>query len=316
MMIDRASSLRSLESPVTLGRVLTLGVRLIGWLPRGVSTRLAAGIGDLYGRLPTGRRRVVETNLARMAPHRSAAERGPLVRATFRHRALSWVDLLRLPSSGPAALRELVDCPDRPRLDEALATGRGALLVGPHLGGLELAGAYLAALGYPVTSVAEDIAADLDAVMRALREATGMRVLSRRDGAVGAHRALERGEVLAVVADRLIGGRGLTVPFGTGHRRVPIGPARFALRRRAPLIVGALVHQADGIRPYRMICEAVVAPEGTVEDLTGRLAAAMARLVERHPDQWYVFQDEWLDPAPETPAAREEALLSSEGRVS
>jgi KDO2-lipid IV(A) lauroyltransferase len=275
------------------GRLTSVGTSVLGLIRYGPACLLARTIGTLYGVLWTKPRRVVDRNLAHVAPGLTARERRRLARATFRQRALAWIDFLRLPLLGRAGVTALVVWRTRDVLDAALARGKGALVVSPHLGGLDLTGVYLAACGYSVAAVVEDIEPRRDEVWRRYRAVTGMKVLSRRTGAVAAYRTLQRGGILGLIVDRLIDGPGIRVPFGESTRMFPVGPAAFALRAGAPILVCGLARRANDRPPYELFTEAVLEPTGSVEDLTRSIASAINRVVERHPDQWFAFQDGW-----------------------
>jgi lauroyl/myristoyl acyltransferase len=107
------------------------------------------------------------------------------------------------------------------------------------------------------------------------------------------------------VSDRALSGRGFVVDFGQGRRVLPGGPARFAIRSGAALIPFYVVlnRESTSKRPYLGFFEAPIAVDRSgiesPEQLTQTMAEAMARVVRRFPDQWFVFQPEWLPPNPE-----------------
>jgi lauroyl/myristoyl acyltransferase len=140
-------------------------------------------------------------------------------------------------------------------------------------------------------------------------------VLSRRTGAVAAYRTLQRGGILGLIADRLIDGPGIPVAFSDSTRVLPIGPAAFARRAGASVLVCGLVRRPNQHPPYEFLIEAVLEPAGSVEDLTRLIAAALARLVERYPDQWFVFQDGWGPDRPVRTAGTADALAALGGEV-
>jgi lauroyl/myristoyl acyltransferase len=275
--------------------LIPAGTLVLRFLPRGAALVLASIVAEVWFRLgPTAGRRAVEQNLARLVAGAGPRERRRLARATFRHFAAVWVDFLRLPLLTRRTVSDLVCWETRAHLDAALEQRRGVVLVSPHVGALDLAGVYLAALGYPISVVVEDIEPSLYRVWRRYRESTGMRVLSRRRGAIAVYRALRRGEIVALVADRLIEGPGLEVDFGGGRRVVPIGPAAFARKAQSPIVVMRIARESRG-SGYDLVTEAAIAPSDTTEGLTRTIAAHLARLIQGHPDQWFVFQSDWLD---------------------
>jgi KDO2-lipid IV(A) lauroyltransferase len=188
----------------------------------------------------------------------------------------------------------------REHLDIALALGRGVIVVTPHLGPYELGGALLASLGYAVHAVVERLdAATLDA-LASYRAATGMGLVTRDAGARSLVRLLREGQVVLLVADRVVGGgEGVVVPFGNGGRAVPTGPAALALATGAPVLVGAIVRTGTSVPRYRVHLEPALHPDRTGDAardrdaFTRRLAARLAAFVTAHPEQWFVFQPDW-----------------------
>lgn len=275
---------------------MTIAQKTPAPLARAIA-RAAAGVA--YAVLPA-RRRILFENLSRMAPQAAPAERRRLARNTFRHIAECQVDLFRLIASPPNEVAQLVEIQGMEHLDAALRLGRGVIIVTPHLGNYELGGAWLASIGYPANAVVEDVDPAVLALLERYRTATGMRTLSRNRGARDAYRVLKSGEILLLVADRVIGdpSDGVEVPFGEGRRAVPRGPAQLALATGAPVIAGFVAFNSRGPRRYRIVLEPPIMPDGTEPDavhtLTRRITDRLAAAVREYPDQWFVFQPGWV----------------------
>jgi phosphatidylinositol dimannoside acyltransferase len=280
--------------------LIPAGTFLLPFLPRKVAIAVASIVADVCVLLSPARRRAIDRNLERTAPNADAGERRRLRRATFRHFAGIWVDFLRVPLLTRDAIADLVRWGTRENLDAALRQGKGTIIVSAHVGAVDLAGIYLAALGYPISVVVEDIDPALYRVWRRYRASTGMRVLSRRHGAVAAYRALRRGEIVALVADRLIDGPRLEVDFCGDRRVVPVGPAAFSRRTGAPIVVLQITRRdAFG---YDLVTQAAMTPSGTTEDVTRAIAVRLSRIVRRFPDQWFVFDAGWLGEPAQRPS--------------
>jgi lauroyl/myristoyl acyltransferase len=183
---------------------------------------------------------------------------------------------------------------------DALSLGRGVVVITGHLGNYELGGAWLAAQGYPAHAVVEDVNPAILALLQRYRTATGMRTISRNRGARDAYRVLRSGEILLLVADRVIGDStdAVEVPFCEGRRSVPTGPATLALATGAPIVVGFVVRTPAGPRRYGVYLEPPIMPDGTEPDavvtLTRRIAERLSAGVRAYPDQWFVFQPGWI----------------------
>lgn len=281
--------------------LIRTAVRLLRVVPAGMVRRMARGLGTVAYFVAPARRATLIENVAHLVPGAGAGERRRLVRRTFANLLEASVDLFRLPSASRAELLALVRIEGLDHLDAALAQGRGVVIATSHVGPYELGGAYLAARGYPVHAMVEDIDEETNAALALYREATGMRLVSRRRGLRAVLRILRDGEIILLVADRIVGegSEGIALPFGDGVRRVPTGPAAFALASGAALLVGYIVRDPTRTARYLIRLEAPVVPASSGDagadrrHLTTVVAAHMAATIRQHPDQWFVFQPEW-----------------------
>lgn len=274
------------------------GTHLLRLLPRAVVLKLAHVVADLSMFYAVACHRGVERNLRHSVPGLAATERQRLKRATFRQFARIWIDFLRAPLLTRNDLDRLFVWRTRRQLDAALAAGRGVILVTGHVGPLDLVGLYLAAQGYPISVVVEDLEPALHHVWSRYRGLTGLRVLSRRRGAVAVSKALRRGEIVALVCDRVIEGAGREVNFCGGRRRIPTGPAAFAIRTGATVALLEASCRPDDAR-YELRISPPLVLGTTVEEATDAIAAELSGLIRRRPDQWFVFDAEWLESSSE-----------------
>jgi KDO2-lipid IV(A) lauroyltransferase len=188
-------------------------------------------------------------------------------------------------------------------LATALKDGGGVVLVTAHLGPYELAGAWLAAKGFPVCAMFEELEADTMAALDTYRQATGMKMLTTATPLRELYRILGEGYVLVLVADRTVPGvRGsLLVPFGIGWRPIPTGPARLAAATSRPIVVGYCTRDPERRTRYLARIEPPLYPDGSDPAAVERLARSVALRLEAaicsHPDEWYVFQPQWVQGA-------------------
>ena len=190
-------------------------------------------------------------------------------------------------------------------LAEALAAQRGVILAMPHLGSWDVAGAYAAGYGFPVTVVVEN---DLTARMVAgARRYEGVRIVARDRSLRALFAALARNEGVVLISDIAHGEtRTVRVPFFGRLAAFPTGPAHLALRTGAPIIVLGCVRREDGryriegqepLWPNAAAPNAADAPvaQAAVRVLTERVVAGYERLIARYPDHWYPFHTVWDD---------------------
>jgi lauroyl/myristoyl acyltransferase len=269
-------------------------------LPATVGYRLAALAGAIAYAVARSRSGIIKANLDHILPDSAESDRRRLTKQTFVNLFQAVVDLFRLPSLPHGALQALVDVRGLEHLDQALGAGRGVIVVTPHLGPYELGAAVLAARGYDVHGMVEDLDPETNAALAKYREATGMKLISRQRGLRALYRILEGGAIALLVADRVVGDgtEGLIVDFANGQRPVPTGPAAFALATGAPVVVGYITKTDDRAFRYVINIEPPIFPgartRAAVEGLTRLIGARLGTAVSLHPDQWFVFQPGWV----------------------
>jgi len=214
------------------------------------------------------------------------------VRGAFASYGRYWMESLRLPSMDPSRIAAGLSIEGLGHLEAAQAAGRGAILAIPHLGGWEVGGAWFVRNCFPLTVVVEPLQPpELFEWFVRLRESFGFTVvpLGVRAG-TSLVRALRANQIVALLADRDIGGGGLEVEFFGERTTLPAGPATLARRMKAPLHPTAIFFRGRG---HHVVIRPAVALDGTVADVTQRLASEMEGLIRRAPEQWHLFQPNW-----------------------
>lgn len=251
--------------------LMRAGEAIVRLLPRPVALALGAALGRAAGAIGL-RREVTRANVARAFPELGDRERAAVVARVYAHFGRATVDSLLVASSGPGALLHLVDGGEIVRIvDERLPRGRGILIVTGHIGNWELAGAYLAARGYPLAAVVKPpanpyIAAHAEATRRRL----GIETILMPEALARVPEALRAGKLVALVADQGAIRSDIWAPFFGVPTQTPVGPGLFAARTGAPVLFGALLAQRGG--RYKLLGE-------VLEDAPTDDPAAMARAV-------------------------------------
>ncbi|MEV0394951.1 phosphatidylinositol mannoside acyltransferase [Polymorphospora rubra] len=299
------------------------GWRLVRMMPRPVAARLfRAGADRAHRKGGRGAARL-KANLRRVVgPAMPEAELDELVRAGLRSYARYWVEMFRLPSLSREAVLAGFRLDGEELLAADVAAGRGAVVALPHAGNWDLAGAWVAAKGWPMTTVMERLKPEgVFARFVAFRQGIGMGIIPLTGGQKPPFGILEekigQGHVVPLLADRDMSARGVEVDFFGGRTRMPAGPALLALRTGAPLYVASMWFE-DGIARAALDGPlAVPDPESAplderVRALTQRVADHLAAGIARHPEDWHMLQRMWLDePARARPTAPD---ASSAGR--
>lgn len=277
-----------------------LGSRCARALPAGWVGALEGPLGAVLAATMGERRRMVERHLQRVYGVTLAPElRRRLSRRSFGSYARYWIESFRLPGLDGADVDVNMWADGLEHIDAALATGGGAILALPHLGGWDFAGAWLVRRGYPLAVVVETVEPpELLAWFSALRSEIGLRVIPLGPGAGAAVLAeLRANRVVALLCDRDIGGGGVDVEFFGEHTTLPAGPATLAMRAKSALLPTA-VYFEDGlghrgeVRPSLAV-ERRGSLRSDVERLTQDLADELASLIRAAPEQWHLLQPNW-----------------------
>jgi KDO2-lipid IV(A) lauroyltransferase len=265
-------------------------------IPERVLLEAAYVLGGVVAHRNSKKREVVRRNLARVVDH----DLDYFVDDAFRFYARYWVETLRIPKPGRDEILRRTTAEGIEGMAALLNAGRGVLFVSPHSGSLDVAGAWLAAQGWPVIAVAEELEppALFDLFAR-LRRSVGVEIhpAGKGSSARALLNGLRSGAAVGLVADRDISGSGIDVEFCGEVTKLPTGPAILALRTGAPIAVGAL-YQRPGGRYHAVVCDPIEVTPGRAEpervrELTERVARDMELLIKREPAQWHMFQPNW-----------------------
>lgn len=254
-----------------------------------------AAIGAIfYGVLP-GKRRTVRGNVRRIAAPHSPIVSEALTLSTFVNFARCLTDSLEAAGPRPPAFE--VDAVGHDILEDAVAKGRGGVMITAHLGNWELFGRLVRRKGIPITvAMARERNATVRRFVEWERGQEGVEIVYTDGDALSALdllRVLRRNRILAVQLDRPTGGEGdRLVPFFGVPTPFPLGPFLLAQAAQAPIL--PLFTCLVGHHHYRVEQVSL----GTIPKRGGRTAAEAAlrdtvhfleAAIRQHPDQWFHF---------------------------
>jgi KDO2-lipid IV(A) lauroyltransferase len=278
----------------------TLG-RALAAVPEPVALAIAGLVGDVLHQVRHDHRRDVEQNLRRVIGRdMDQASLGRWSRRAFRAYARYWVEGARLPSTPRReVLQRFVVVEGFEHLVEGMASGKGVVLALPHVGSWEYGGTFLAAVGYPMTSVAERIEPpELFEYFVDQRAAMGLTIVPLDNTSGGAvMRTLRDGGLVGLLCDRDLLDNGIDVEFFGEKTTMPAGPATLAMRTGATLLTAAVYsgpgqdHHAVVGAPIDLTRSGALRTD--VSRVTQEIAGRFEGLIRRAPEQWHVFQPLW-----------------------
>jgi predicted LPLAT superfamily acyltransferase len=180
--------------------------------------------------------------------------------------------------------------------DAAVAEGRGCILLGAHLGSFEVlrsVGATRRSLRIRMVMETAN-AVRIQSVFRRIQPASADWIIPMGSptALLRAKEALERGEVVGILADRVWHHeRAATLPLLGAPARFPLGAFRVAAALGAPVVLGVGLYR-DGNR-YDVHFERLDRPGDTAAALLARYVARLEHYCRAAPYNWFNFYDFW-----------------------
>lgn len=277
----------------------------VGWsvvkaLPEPAARRLFDAAADRTWRQQGQGVRQLRANIARVLDDDRLSELDAIAHEGVRRYMRYWCETFRLPSWSVDRVNSsfrLVEGLDL--LDGAVAAGRGAIMVSPHMGNWDLAGAWACSRYGGLVTVAERLKPEgLYDKFVAYRESLGMEVhpLGDPDVIRTLVRRLREGRLVCLVADRDLTQTGVAVDFFGETASMPAGPAVMSMMTGAPLMPVALWHTETGVDGQ--VGAAIPIPadgdrESRIRRMTQGMADAFAASIRAHPQDWHMMQRLW-----------------------
>jgi lauroyl/myristoyl acyltransferase len=292
-------------------------LRIASWLARLIPVRTAYHICSLIGGIifylnPTVREAVID-NMKHVMPGSSRHDRRALARRVIRNAVKNYYDLVRLPYLDKREVEHKITAYGIEHLDNALAQGKGVIIVGCHMGNYNVVPQVAAARGYTITIVAEDIKPHkLSEYVNRVRARFGLKMVTTGSSEVRQiYRSLKKGEGLVLAADRDVTGEGIPVQFFDAPADLPPGPVALALRLGTPLVPAYARRLPSNSNAVYLLPPIELERTGDNERdvLTNlrKVAQVTESMILKAPDQWVVLQRVWDRDYTEDTASTSEA---------
>jgi predicted LPLAT superfamily acyltransferase len=187
-------------------------------------------------------------------------------------------------------------------VENALKAGKGCVMLGSHLGSFDLLMlAHREKRGHAITVMMQvDPRARLRRIAGIDENAFNVIRVGEPGSYLRAHEAIERGEIVGILADRVDhGAPGLRVLFLGREVTLPVAPHVLAARTGAPVILCFGLY--EGGRRYRLEFvdfgpTAERSSRGAaLQPMVERYAAVLEQYSRRHPLNWFNFYPYWLE---------------------
>jgi len=258
--------------------------------------RIATIIGILWYFIAEERRKVVRENIETIKGNVKENE----IKSTFINFIKVYSDIVNIPNMSKTYLHSMIKVSGLHFARSELDKGKGVILVGSHLGGMEIAGPYLSSLGLPLFSIAESKGPGMKFFnfYNRYREHLGSKILRLEDRNLifTIMRLLKKNKAVTIITDRDIQNSGVDYKFFGRIVSMPKGASILSIRTGAPIIVCYNVLDPETPR-YKGVIFRPIYPDdyNSEDDLMNEMIRLLEKQITMFYDQWFVFQRIWKD---------------------
>lgn len=189
-------------------------VHILGFLSLNGARRVGAWVGRIAWKIQDRTARVTLVNLSLCYPQMSVEERELLAKKSLQETFKIGAETFVLWRRGKMWARSITTMVNPERVQATLAEGRGVLLLAPHLGNWEIAGAHLDQFAEPLCMYVPPKKQYMDRIVFHSRHVLGVKpVPATRQGVAAQFRALKAGGLVAVLPDQVPVQGGIFSPF-------------------------------------------------------------------------------------------------------
>jgi len=267
-------------------------------LPLRTAYSIAVLLSDIRFLFARQDRIHVTGNLKVMFPQKSNAEIKKISKLLFRNFAKYLVDFFRFKKIREDYINKNIHIKDLHYLDDALALGKGAILLTAHMGNWELGGVVTAMLGYHFTTVAlPHKSKRVNNFFNKQRKEKGLEVLPLGHAAKALLRALRKNGLLALVGDREFSGKGILVDLFGKPTTFPLGPAVLSLQTQAKIIPSFMLRRPDDTFDLIFTKPIEYNPSGDkdrdLREIVTKYKSVFEEYMRLYPEQWFIFKRFW-----------------------
>lgn len=267
-------------------------------LPRKIALSFGVFLGSVAYWFATEQRAIAEKHINLSLELTDRASTKSVVRRSFQNLGKNFIEFIRFPNTSSENKREIVTFEGKAHIDDALAQGKGAIILTGHFGNWELLAANLVKQVAPLTPVARRLRSRrLDTLVRRWRVAAGYSTIDRDNAARDILRCLKRNELIGVLADVDTSVAGVFVDFFGRPAYTPYSPVAIALKTGTPVLPTFIIRQPDD--SHRVIVEPPLKLKTTGDrdqDFlvnTQMFTEIIESYVRRYPEQWIWMHERW-----------------------
>ena len=276
--------------------------KLIGFcasiLPRSVALVLGGWLGKFVYWSAVEQRRLACKHIGQSLDVTSIHQVEVIAKKCFENLGKTVVEFMLFPRMSMGKIQKFVRIEGAQHVENAIAEGKGVILITAHFGNWELLAASITARIAPVTPIVRELRSPrLNALVSGYREKAGYATIDRDTGVRDALRCLRRNGILGIVADVDTSVNGVFVDFFGRPAYTPYSPIAFSLKTDAPIIPTFIVRQPDNTH------QVIIEPPLTIERCdekerelvvnTQNFTKTIEGYVQDYPEQWIWMHKRW-----------------------
>lgn len=277
-------------------------INFLGALPISLRAKFGRRLGLLFSLFPSREKTIANLQLSICFGSNKA---NSLTRGAFASIGETFFESLNL----HPLLKQHEKHISFPQLESSralLAQGRGIVTLTGHVGNWDLLGAYISALGFPLSTIGRKARkAALQEVLSKQRDSYGIRTLWRRDGleAKAIIKELKEGRVVSALIDQDTRVASVNLPFFGLNAKCPSGLVHLAKRLNAPVVSAFLVR--TGRQKYKISVQEI-SLDLSVDEILLKYHEHLEQVIRECPTQWVWFHKRWrTDSTGKTMASRQ-----------
>lgn len=276
--------------------------KLIGFfvslLPRSVALIFGGWLGKLVYWTAAEQRRLACKHIHQSLDVSDIYQVSVTAKKCFENLGKTVVEFMQFPRMSVGKIQKFVRIEGAQHVENAIAEGKGVILITGHFGNWELLAASITTRIAPVTPIVRELRSPrLNELVSSYREKAGYATIDRDTGVRDALRCLRGNGLLGIVADVDTSVNGVFVDFFGKPAYTPYSPIAFSLKTGAPIIPTFIIRQSDNTH------QVIIEPPLTLERCdekerelvvnTQKYTKIIEGYVRDYPEQWIWMHKRW-----------------------
>ncbi len=272
-----------------------------GFLLRRLSLRRATATGAFLGLVlytfDKSHRKTAYDNLRASFPEKTDEELEDIIKRLYENMGRSFTEFLYLPKLPLEKLKKVVRVKGEEYLLSALKKEKGAVIIVAHFGNWEFMGARYVEFGSSTVIAFPQSNRLTDKVITKYRTNAGMKIIFTGNAVKEIFRAIKNKGMVGFLADQDAHREGVFVDFFGRPASTSRGPAVFALKTKAPIIMSFIVREKDNTHTVHFEPELPLVDTGDfeadVKKNTENWSVVLEKYVREYPDHWFWVHRRW-----------------------